>query len=57
MSTSTIPEIELDRGKLMKIIRNGWKQLAIADQSDADEVAKILRETLEALEAIETPAN
>jgi hypothetical protein len=39
---------------ISQIIRAGWKQLANCDQSDVDEVAKILRETLEALEAIET---
>lgn len=38
---------------LPRIIRDGWKQLANADQTEADEVAKILREALENLEAVE----
>ena len=38
---------------LGQIICSGWKKLALADQTDADEVVKILQETLEQLEAVE----
>jgi hypothetical protein len=38
---------------LSKIIKMGWKQLALADQDDADEMLKILKETLESLEELE----
>lgn len=39
---------------LSTIIRTGWKLLANVDQSDSDEVAKILREVLEDLERLES---
>lgn len=35
------------------IIRNTWKQLALADQTDADELIAIIKEQTEALEAME----
>lgn len=38
---------------LAAIIRNTWKQLALADQSDADEMIAIIKEQTEALEALE----
>jgi hypothetical protein len=38
---------------LAKIIRNGWKQLATSDQTDADEMLAAAKEILEALEELE----
>ncbi len=41
---------------LADVIRTGWKKLALADQTDADEVVKTLREVLEDLERLEAAA-
>lgn len=41
---------------LATAIKNGWKKLALADQSDADELAKVIKELLEELEAIDESA-
>jgi hypothetical protein len=38
---------------LTEAIRKSWKALALADQSDADSLLAIIKETLEELEAIE----
>ena len=38
---------------LAKLIKNGWKDLALADQTDADEMREIVRDLLESLEKIE----
>ena len=38
---------------LAKLSKSGWKKLANADQSDADEVLAILREILEGIDQIE----
>ena len=38
---------------LAKLSKSGWKKLANADQSDADEVLVILREVLEEVDRIE----
>ena len=38
---------------LNAIIRNTWKSLALADQTDADSLLEVLKEALESLEALE----
>lgn len=38
---------------LAMIIRSTWKQLANADQTDPDELLKIIKEQTEALESLE----
>ncbi len=38
---------------LAKLSKSGWKKLANADQSDADEVIAILKEILEGIDQIE----
>lgn len=38
---------------LAKIVKSGWKQLALADQTDADELVEILRDVLESIEKLE----
>lgn len=38
---------------LAKIIKSGWKQLALADQEEPEQLIEILKETLEALETLE----
>lgn len=38
---------------LAKIIRNGWKELATNDQTDADQMLAVAKEILEALEELE----
>lgn len=54
-----MPEVEsherkVDRDGRNKIITNGWKKLAKADQTDADELVGILCEVLEAIEVLDT---
>lgn len=39
---------------LAKIIRSTWKDLALADQTDADQLLEILKATLENLEQLES---
>lgn len=39
---------------LAKLIKNGWKELALSDQTDADEVVQIVRNLLESLEKLES---
>jgi len=41
---------------LAATIRGTWKQLALADQADADELLEILKGLLESLEALEVGA-
>jgi len=41
---------------LSKLSKSAWKKLANADQEDAEELAKILKETLEAIDLIEEQA-
>lgn len=43
----------VEQPTLSKIIRTGWKQLANADQSDADEMLAITKQVLEQLETLE----
>ena len=38
---------------LSSVIRKAWKDLALSDQTDADEVLAILKATLKALEELE----
>lgn len=38
---------------LATLIRNTWKQLALADQTDAEALAELLKETLGNLEDLE----
>ena len=38
---------------LATIIRTGWKELALADQTDADQLLEVIKTTLESLEALE----
>jgi hypothetical protein len=38
---------------LAAVIRSTWKALALADQSDADELLPIIKATLESLEELE----
>lgn len=45
----TQPELK----SLAIIIRNGWKELATNDQTDADQMLAVAKEILEALEAFE----
>ena len=41
---------------LATVIRTTWKQLALADQTEADQLLEILKETLTSLEEIEAAA-
>jgi hypothetical protein len=38
---------------LASVIRKTWKDLALADQTDADSLLQIIKETLESLETLE----
>jgi len=38
---------------LAKLIKNGWKDLALADQDDAAEMYGVIKDLLEALEKLE----
>ncbi len=38
---------------LARIIRNGWKQLALSDREDPEALAELLKEILTDLEAVE----
>ena len=42
-----------DAKTLAAIIRTGWKELALADQTDADQLLEVIKTTLESLEALE----
>lgn len=46
-----MPEIE--EKTVSQIIRKTWKQLALADQTDADALMEVIKETLEGLESLE----
>ena len=42
--------------QLAKVTKTGWKKFALADQDDSDELVTIIREILEAVDAIEEAA-
>jgi hypothetical protein len=46
-----------DLKALAALTRKSWKSLALADQSDADEMVGILKNLLEGLDAIEEKAS
>ena len=47
---------QTELNQLQKLSKAAWKKLANADQEDAEELATILKDTLEALDQIEQTA-
>lgn len=45
---------ETESRSLSGVIRQTWRELALADQSDADALLEIIKQTLEKLEELET---